>query len=280
MRNDPIDVASTTRSGAACAQCGWRAWFAPATLDWHELIEIQNAVEHRHGVRRGQHLFRAGDPLQMIYVLTSGSLKTSINDRDGRVQVTGFSMPGELVGIEAIASGSYPCNVMAIEDSRCCGIRYSDLERLPFTRAAVDETLRLYPPGWLLTRRAIAADSIGGITLPAGADVLISPYLVHRHPALWADPERFDPGRFGGGDGDTDRRIRFAYLPFGLGARACIGEHLALVEMHTHVATLARRFDLELVPGQSVEREPQVNLRTRHPLRMIPRLRHPSPREP
>ena len=157
---------------------------------------------------------------------------------------------------------------------------YSDLERLPFTRAAVDETLRLYPPGWLLTRRAIAADSVGGITLPAGADVLISPYLVHRHPALWADPERFDPGRFGGGDGDTDRRIRFAYLPFGLGARACIGEHLALVEMHTHVATLARRFDLELVPGQSVEREPQVNLRTRHPLRMIPRLRHPSPREP
>ena len=66
---------------------------------------------------------------------------------------------------------------------------------------------------------------------------------------------------------------RFAYLPFGLGPRACIGEHLALVEMHTHIATLARRFDLELVPGQTIELEPQVNLRTRHPLRMIPRLR-------
>jgi cytochrome P450 len=155
---------------------------------------------------------------------------------------------------------------------------YGDLEGLPFTRAAIDETLRLYPPGWLLTRRTIAADNAGGIALPAGADVLISPYLVHRHPAHWKDPERFDPGRFGSGEGE--RRNRFAYLPFGLGARACIGEHLALVEMHTHVATLARRFDLELVPGQSVEREPQVNLRTRHPLRMIPRVRHPSPREP
>jgi cytochrome P450 len=153
---------------------------------------------------------------------------------------------------------------------------YADLEQLPFTRAAIDEMLRLYPPGWLLTRRTIAADNVGGIALPAGADVLISPYLVHRHPAHWTDPERFDPGRFGGGDGD--RRNRFAYLPFGLGARACIGEHLALVEMHTHVATLARRFELELVPGQSVEREPQVNLRTRRPLRMIPRVRHPSPR--
>jgi enediyne biosynthesis protein E7 len=150
---------------------------------------------------------------------------------------------------------------------------YGDLDRLPYTRAAIDETLRLYPPGWLLTRRSIAADRVGGIALPAMADVLISPYLVHRHPAHWSDAERFDPGRFLAGEGDG--RNRFAYLPFGLGARACIGEHLALVEMHAHVATLARRFDLELVPGQSVEREPQVNLRTRHPLRMIPRVRHP-----
>jgi cytochrome P450 len=155
---------------------------------------------------------------------------------------------------------------------------YGDLDRLPFTRAAIDETLRLYPPGWLLTRRAIAADVAGRVALPAGADVLISPFLVHRHPAHWSDSERFDPGRFALGEGE--RRNRFAYLPFGLGARACIGEHLALVEMHTHVATLARRFSLELVPGQSVEREPQVNLRTRHPLRMIPRVRPPSLREP
>jgi cytochrome P450 len=155
---------------------------------------------------------------------------------------------------------------------------YGDLDHLPYTRAAIDETLRLYPPGWLLTRRTIAADTVGGIALPAGADVLISPYLVHRHPAHWEDPERFDPGRFSGSE--RDGRNRFVYLPFGLGARACIGEHLALVEMHTHVATLARRFELELVPGQSVEREPQVNLRTRHPLRMIPRVRHPFPREP
>ena len=137
MRNETLDAASTTRSGAACAQCGWRAWFAPANLDWHEVSETQNAVEHRHAVRRGHHLFHAGDPLHMIYVLTSGSLKTSMVDRDGRVQVTGFSLPGELVGIEAIASGSYPCNVMAMEDSRCCGIRYSDLERLGHRISAV-----------------------------------------------------------------------------------------------------------------------------------------------
>ena len=148
---------------------------------------------------------------------------------------------------------------------------YEGLATLPFTRRAIDETLRMYPPGWLLTRRTIAACTIGDLKLPAKADVLISPYLVQRHPDFWPDPARFDPERFV--PASTERRNRFAYLPFGLGPRACIGEHLALVEMHTHVATLARRFELELVPGQKIEREPQVNLRMRHPLRMIPRLR-------
>jgi cytochrome P450 len=146
-----------------------------------------------------------------------------------------------------------------------------DLEQLPFARRALDETLRLYPPGWLLTRRSIAADTIGGHTLPAGTNVLISPYLVQRHRDYWPDSDRFDPDRFM--PEEAARRNRFVYLPFGLGPRACIGEHLALIEMHAHVATLARRFELKLVPGQKVELEPQVNLRTRYPLHMLPRLR-------
>ncbi len=148
---------------------------------------------------------------------------------------------------------------------------YEDLARLPLARRAIDETLRLYPPGWLLTRRSLAPDSIGGYFLPEATDVLISPYLVQRHPAHWPDPDLFDPERFM--PQTAAGRHRFAYLPFGLGPRACIGEHLALVEMQTHVATLARHFELELVPGQSIAVEPQVNLRTRHPLRMIPRPR-------
>ena len=148
---------------------------------------------------------------------------------------------------------------------------YDDLAQLPFTRRALDETLRLYPPGWLLTRRAIAREDFGGYALPAGTDILISPYLVQRHPAFWSAPDRFDPDRFTADE--TRGRNRFVYLPFGLGPRACIGEHLALVEMHTHVAMLARRFELQLVPGQKVELEPQVNLRTRFPLQMLPRLR-------
>ena len=92
-----------------------------------------------------------------------------------------------------------------------------DPDAYPLTRAAIAETLRLYPPGWLLTRRAIADDRIGDVAVAAGDDVLIPPYLVHRHPAFWPDPERFAPERFR--DPGQAQRSRFSYLPFGLGPR-------------------------------------------------------------
>lgn len=149
---------------------------------------------------------------------------------------------------------------------------YDDLARFPFVRRALDETLRLYPPGWLLTRRSIVASTVGGFPLPAGTDVLVSPYLVQRHPAFWDDPDRYDPDRFL--PDAVAARNRFAYLPFGLGPRACIGEHLALIEMHCHAIILARRFSLALVPGQVIEIEPQVNLRTRAPVHMHVTRRH------
>jgi cytochrome P450 len=148
---------------------------------------------------------------------------------------------------------------------------YDALERYPLTRRALDEALRLYPPGWLLTRRSIEPSRIGDFDLPAKADVLVSPYLVHRHPRYWQDADRFDPDRFL--PEAAAARNRFAYLPFGLGPRACIGEHLALIEMHAHVIMLARNFRLVLVPGQSIESEPQVNLRTKRPVHMNVELR-------
>ena len=147
---------------------------------------------------------------------------------------------------------------------------YEDLDAFACVQRGVAETLRMYPPGWLLTRRSIEASRIDAFNLPAGTDVLVSPYIVQRHPAFWTHPDVFDPDRFASA---APPPHRFAYLPFGLGPRACIGEHLAMIEMHTHVAMLARRFDLTLVEGQTIEIEPQVNLRTRHPVRMQVRER-------
>jgi len=147
-----------------------------------------------------------------------------------------------------------------------------DITLLTYTRQVIDETLRLYPPGWLLTRRSIASDDIGGYSIAPGTEVFISPYLVHRHPEFWVNPEQFDPDRFA--DSENNRRNRFCYLPFALGPRACIGEHFALTEMLLHVALLARHIHLSYLPRQPIELECQVNLRTRHSIYMMPKRRH------
>jgi enediyne biosynthesis protein E7 len=152
----------------------------------------------------------------------------------------------------------------------------AELERLPYTRQVIQETLRLYPPGWLLTRRAVAADTVGGYAVPAGADVFISPYLVHRHPQFWREPERFDPERFT--PAVQAQRHRFAYLPFALGPRACIGEHFAMAEMLIHTALLAREIHLKYVAHQPIALESRINLRTRHSLMMTPVARHSNER--
>lgn len=139
-------------------------------------------------------------------------------------------------------------------------------EALGFTRAVISEALRLYPPVWLMSRTANAADVLAGYEIPAGSDLLLSPYLVHRHAQFWSDPEAFRPERFAE-DPDLGR-ARCAYIPFGAGARHCIGETLALYEMCMHLYKVARRYRLLCAPGTTIELEALVNLRTRHPLMM------------
>jgi cytochrome P450 len=140
------------------------------------------------------------------------------------------------------------------------------MEQLGYTRNVVDEALRLYPPGWLLSRRAIAPDTLAGYAVPAGTDVLLCPYLLHRHPRYWKEPAAFRPERF---DAEHEsERPRFAYMPFAAGPRHCIGETLALYEMYMHLYKVARRYRLTYVADRPLELEAQINLRTRFPLMM------------
>jgi len=142
----------------------------------------------------------------------------------------------------------------------------ADMESLAYTRNVCDEALRMYPPGWLLSRRTIAEDTLGGYTVPAGTDVLLCLYLLHRHPRYWKEPDAFRPERF---DAEHEaERPRFAYMPFAAGPRHCIGETLALYEMYMHLYKVARRYRLTYVPDRPLELEAQINLRTRHPLMM------------
>jgi cytochrome P450 len=142
------------------------------------------------------------------------------------------------------------------------------LAQLPYTRQVAEESLRLYPPGWLLTRRAVDADEIGGYFVPPGTQVFISPYIIHRHPAFWDAPERFDPGRFS--PDLAKSRPHFAYIPFSAGPRGCVGDQLALAEIQMHLATVAGRLHLKYVPSGPIAVEAQINLRTRNNVVMFP----------
>ncbi|MFZ0498135.1 MAG: cytochrome P450 [Steroidobacteraceae bacterium] len=140
------------------------------------------------------------------------------------------------------------------------------MEQLAYTQQVINEALRLYPPGWLLSRRTLQPDVLSGYEIPAGANVLLPLYLLHRHPRYWHDPDTFRPERFAP-DHEAERP-RFAYMPFAAGPRHCIGETFALYEMLMHLHRVARHFRLIHVPDKPIELEAQINLRTRHPLHM------------
>ena len=133
--------------------------------------------------------------------------------------------------------------------------------------------MRLYPPAWGLGRRALADHAIGGYTIPAGTLVAMSPYVVQRDERWWPEPARFDPDRFT--PEAKAARPRFAYFPFGGGARQCIGESFAWMEGVLLLATIAQRWRFRLAPGPRVEPQALITLRPKHGIRMVAEARSP-----
>ncbi|GFH39251.1 cytochrome P450 [Streptomyces pacificus] len=144
-----------------------------------------------------------------------------------------------------------------------------DLHKLTYTTQAVQEAMRLYPPVWILPRVARSDDEVGGFAVPAGADVLICPYTLHRHPDLWERPERYDPGRFD--PARVANRPRYAYIPFGAGPRFCVGSNLGMMEAVFVTALVTRDLDLAVAPGHEAVAEPMMSLRMRGGLPMTVR---------
>ena len=142
----------------------------------------------------------------------------------------------------------------------------ADIPSLPYVERVVTESMRLYPPAWIIGRRALGEYPIGPYLAPAGALFLVSPYIVQRDPRYYPDPERFDPDRWT--PAFRAALPKFAYFPFGGGPRQCIGESFAWMELILLVATIARQWRLRLVPGHPVVPQPVVTLRTKHGMRM------------
>jgi cytochrome P450 len=147
---------------------------------------------------------------------------------------------------------------------------FADLGKLVRTRAAIDESLRLYPPAWIIGRSVEKADELGGFPIPKGSIAFVSPYVSHRNPKMFDNPEGFDPQRFL--DGRMEKLPRFAYFPFGGGPRICIGNGFAIAELVLVLATLWQKLDLELFPGHDCTAEPSITLRPKHGMQMTVRV--------
>jgi len=140
------------------------------------------------------------------------------------------------------------------------------LPELAYTRAVLEEAMRLYPPAPFISREAVAEDTVGGRTIAPRTSVLISTWILHRHHLLWERPDEFDPTRFLPGRRENIRR--FAYLPFGAGPRICIGMSFAMQEAMVLLATITRRYRMELAPGEEVQPLARITLRPKGGLKM------------
>lgn len=205
-----------------------------------------------------------GDLLSSLMLARDENGAPGMDDQQLRDQLCGLLLAGYETTANALTWTWHLLsqNLWAVEHLRAevrqaIGSRapfYADLERMPYMRQVLDESLRLYPPAWILGRRAIGPDRIGGYDVAPGTVLAISIYTLHRHPGFWENPEAFDPQRFAP-DNDL-RRHKFAYIPFGAGPRQCIGSNFGLLEASLIIACISQRFELHQPP--EVEVKPQA----------------------
>jgi cytochrome P450 len=145
-------------------------------------------------------------------------------------------------------------------------LTHADVPKFEFTTQVIQEGLRLYPPFWMIDREAVANDRVGDIEIPRGSTVIVYVYGAHHAPSSWESPESFVPERFI--KGSEKQRTPFTYLPFGGGPRVCIGNQYAMLQILMILSDVLRKYDFQLVPGQTIEARPMVILRPNHGIRM------------
>jgi cytochrome P450 len=244
-----------------------RARRALASLD---RIIAEMIAERRRDASEG------GDLLSMLIRAVDSDDKRGMDDRQLRDECVTFLVAGHETTAVALSWTWYLLaghpeveRRLHAEIDAVLGHRaptMADLDALPYTRMIIEESMRLYPPVWGTNRQAHADDVVGGVRVPAGSTVTISPYVTHRNPGFWEDPERFDPERFTA-QRSVDRP-EYAYLPFGGGPRRCVGNQFAMLEAQLVLALVAQRFALRCVPGHPVEPHPILTLRPRRGLVM------------
>jgi cytochrome P450 len=246
---------------------------ALATLD---ALVYRMIDEHRHSGDR------EADLLAMLMSATDeggqGMTPKQLRDEVMTLVLAGFETTANALTFTLYLLSQHPdiARRLSEEVAEVLGGRaptFEDLPRLVLTERILQESMRLYPPAWCFERAALQADEIGGYGIPAGTTIAVCPYVLHRNPSYWDNPDAFDPDRFLAER--STARSRFAYLPFGDGPRICIGKGFAMMEAKIVLAMIAGAFRLDLVTGHRVELDPGITLRPKHgmPMRIVP---HPA----
>jgi cytochrome P450 len=223
-----------------------------------------------------------GDLLSMLIAATDDTPGSQMTDAQIRDEAMTLLLAGHETTANALTwtfylLGRNPEAERALHEEveRVLGGRaasFADLPHLAYTRRVVTESMRLYPPAWMIGRRAIDEYVLGDYLVPPRGIIFMSPFVLHRDARFFPDPGRFDPARW---TPEFESALpRFAYFPFGGGARQCIGEQFAWMEAVLVLATVAQAWRLELVPGQRVTPQPLITLRARHGVRVTVRPVH------
>ena len=242
--------------------------------------ELDDAVAEMIADRQSHRPGRI-DMMQML--LDAMEAPEGIDVREVRDEIVSFMVAGHETVASALmwalwltAGDPDVSDALAAESDAVLGggtPTFEHLERLPYARAVFDEAMRLYPPVWLVTRRAMEADVLAGREVPADALIIMTPYIVQRDPEFWPQPDHFDPSRFLGDRGHGAEDLA-TYWPFGLGPRMCLGRDFAYVEGVLMLAALAGRVRIERLPGQPPPRPVAlVTLRPEGALPMLVRAR-------
>jgi enediyne biosynthesis protein E7 len=253
----------------------WPIWLpTPSNQKFHRsLAEVDQVVyriidQHRKAQENGE---PDTDLLAMLLRVRDGDTGAGLSDSQLRNETITFLLAGHETTANALTWTFYLLSqhpeverelfaeITRVLDGKAPTL--ADIPKLSYTKMVFLESMRLYPPIWIIERRVIQDDVIGGYTLPAGSSVVISPYALHRHPAFWDRPEVFDPSRF-------QNPPPAAYIPFGAGPRFCIGNEFAMLEAHIIIAMVIQRFQLSLVPNHPIEPQPDITLRSKHGLMM------------
>jgi cytochrome P450 len=249
----------------------------PSNARFNRALARMDALVYRIIADRQRDPRDRGDLLSMLLLARDEEGGGRMSDRQLRDEVITLLLAGHETTSNALTWTWYLLSQNPEADARwreelrsVLGERAAtalDLPELRYTEMVLAESMRLFPPAWAMGRRALRDLTLGGFPIRTGDIITVSPYVMHRDERFWPDPLRFEPERFTAEA--KAARPRFAYFPFGAGARSCIGEPFAWMEGVLLLATIGQRWRLHLQPGQLVEPKALMTLRPRYGMKMV-----------